>query len=165
MKEDSIEVWRKKKTAYKKQNKKFIKQLQQHKGKRLDNYANELTEETFKKVDCLQCANCCSSIPPIVNKTDANRIAKHLKMKPAEFEEKYLRVDEDGDTVINTSPCPFLGEDNYCQIYEVRPKACREYPHTDAQQFSDNLHLHAPNAQYCPAVFHILEEMKKHIPV
>jgi hypothetical protein len=86
-------------------------------------------------------------------------------MKPADFEATYLKIDEDGDTVMNASPCPFLQVDNACAIYEVRPRACREYPHTDNQEFSQNLNLHAPNAQYCPAVFHILEEMKRRIPV
>jgi len=163
--EDLITEWKQKKHAVKKQNKKFVRHLNQHKGKHLNRSGGELHDAAFKKIDCLDCANCCSSIPPIVNKTDSNRMAKHLKMKPSAFEEKYLRVDEDGDTVINASPCPFLGDGNYCQIYEVRPKACREYPHTDALQFSDNLHLHATNAQYCPAVFNIIEEMKRRIPV
>ncbi|MBT29802.1 MAG: zinc/iron-chelating domain-containing protein [Thalassobius sp.] len=157
--------WQAKKSSVKKQNKKFINKLAQHKGKRLDVFADEIDERTFKKVDCLQCANCCSSIPPIVNNTDVNRIAKHLGMKPQEFEDTYLMIDEDQDKVMKTTPCTFLQEDNMCSIYEVRPKACREYPHTGSQEFSNNLHLHAPNAFYCPAVFHILEEMKKNIPV
>ena len=86
-------------------------------------------------------------------------------MKVGDFEKEYLKVDEDGDTVMNQTPCPFLQEDNYCLIYEVRPKACRQYPHTDAQQFSAEMKLHAQNALYCPAVYHILEAMKKRVPV
>lgn len=74
---------------------------------------------------------------------------------------EYVIFDEDDDMVINSSPCPFLGSDNYCSIYEARPKACREYPHTDEGTFSRNLRLHQPNAHYCPAVFHILEEMER----
>ena len=163
--EDLITNWKQKKHAVKKQNKKFIRQLTQHKGKHLNRLADELHETTFNKIDCLNCANCCTSIPPIINKTDVTRIAKHLGLKPNVFETTYLKIDEDGDTVINASPCPFLRDGNYCQIYEVRPKACREYPHTDAHQFSNNLHLHATNAQYCPAVFNILEEMKRRIPI
>ena len=160
-----IEDWKQKKENSLKHNKKFIRKLSQHKGKRLDRFAEELHEEAFSKISCLDCANCCSSIPPIVNKTDANRMAKHLGMKVAEFENQYLVVDEDGDTVINQSPCPFLQENNECLIYEARPRACREYPHTDAQQFSKRMHLHATNATYCPAVFYILEEMKKRVPL
>lgn len=160
-----IEAWRQKKGSTLKHNKKFIRKLSQHKGKRLDKFADELHEEAFSKINCLACANCCSSIPPIVNKTDANRIAKHLGMKLSEFEAQYLIEDEDGDIVINQSPCPFLQANNECLIYEVRPKACREYPHTDRQEFSKHMRLHAVNATYCPAVFYILEEMKKRVPV
>ena len=159
-----IEEWRNKKAGAKKQHKKLIRKLQTHKGKRLNQFGNELHERVFSKVDCLDCANCCTSIPPMVNKTDVARIAKRLGLKVTEFEKQYLKVDEDGDTVMNQSPCPFLLADNKCFVYEFRPKACRAYPHTNNLEFSKNLSYHATNAQYCPAVFHILEEMKRSIP-
>lgn len=162
---DLIEEWRKKKGHIGKKHKKFTRKLAQHKGKQLNRLGDQLHEKVFSQIDCLDCANCCTSIPPIVNKTDTARIAKHLNMKVADFEANYLRVDEDHDTVMNQSPCPFLLDDNACSIYEVRPKACREYPHTDQQEFSQNLGLHAQNALYCPAVFHILEMMEKSVPV
>lgn len=66
-----------------------------------------------------------------IQKKDIERIAKHLRMKPADFEAKFLRTDEDNDKVLQSLPCFFLNEDNTCSIYEVRPKACREYPHTN----------------------------------
>ena len=162
---DLIEDWKKRKNAIGKKHKKFVRKLNQHKSKQLDQFANGIHDKVFTKVDCLQCANCCSSIPPIVNKTDVSRIAKHLGLSAKAFEETYLKVDEDGDTVINQSPCPFLEANNACTIYEVRPKACREYPHTNNYEFSQNMHLHAQNSQYCPAVFHILEFMEKNVPV
>ena len=160
-----IPAWEQNKNNNQKDNKRFIHKLRQHKGKRLDAFAGEVHDEVFSKLSCLDCANCCTSIPPIVNQTDTSRIAKHLGMKVGDFEKEYLKVDEDGDTVMNQTPCPFLQEDNYCLIYDVRPKACRQYPHTDAQQFSAEMNLHAQNALYCPAVYHILEAMKKHVPV
>jgi len=159
-----IEDWKSRKGRQKKQHRKFIQKLKRHRGKHLDRLAEDIHERVFEKLDCLDCANCCSSIPPIVNKTDANRIAKYLGMKIGEFERKYLTIDEDEDVVMNQSPCPFLEQDNRCQIYEVRPKACREYPHTDGRQFSQKLSYHAPNAQYCPASFQILEEMMRSVP-
>ncbi|MGB0524190.1 MAG: YkgJ family cysteine cluster protein [Flammeovirgaceae bacterium] len=162
---DLITDWKKRKGSVGKKHKKFIRKLAQHKGKHLNRLADETHDRVFAKIDCLACANCCTSIPPIVNKTDSTRIAKHLGMKQSEFEEHYLTVDEDHDTVMNQSPCPFLQADNRCEIYEVRPKACREYPHTNQQEFSQNLHLHAQNAMYCPAVFHILEAMERNVPV
>ena len=163
--ESLVEEWHRKKEANLKPNRKFLKKIAQHKGKRLDYFVEEIHEEVFEQVDCMQCANCCSSIPPIVNKTDQARIAKHLGMKVSDFQATYLTEDEDKDTVINQSPCPFLQADNVCLIYEVRPRACREYPHTDNRQFSQNFRIHAQNARYCPAVFHILERLKTSVPM
>ncbi len=97
----------------------------------------------------------------MVNRTDSRRIAKFMKMSLSSFENQYLTQDDDGDQVMKLSPCPFLQPDHYCSIYEVRPKACRDYPHTDGQQFTKNLRLHVQNSHYCPAVFHILENLKK----
>lgn len=156
-----IAVWQNQKKSRKKPQQKFLRHLRKKKGKHFNELADDLHEEVFKEVDCLDCANCCSSIPPIVNRTDANRIAKHLNMKVRDFQEEYLVQDEDGDMVMKTTPCTFLLDDHKCLIYEVRPKACRQYPHTDDMEFMNNLKLHLPNAQYCPAVFHILERMMK----
>lgn len=160
-KTDLIQDWRNRKTTNKQKLRKFVKNLRRKKGKKLDELGDELHEEVFREVDCLDCANCCTSIPPMLLRADISRISKHLGMKPAEFEAEYLVEDEDGDTVMNSTPCPFLDaeNDNKCFIYEHRPKACRKYPHTDRLEFSQNLRLHAVNAQHCPAVFHILERM------
>lgn len=156
-----IEDWKRKNQDAKAENRQIVKRLRRKRGKALDKLADGAHEEVFSKIDCLDCANCCTSIPPIVNKTDVNRIAKKFGMRPAEFEEQYLIRDEDGDTVMNTSPCPFLLEDNMCMIYDIRPKACRQYPHTDEMDFSRNMKLHAPNASVCPGVFHILRKLEK----
>ena len=125
--------------------------------KKVNNIAEKLHHEVFSEVDCMDCANCCKSIPPLLNDTDIKRISKSLGMNAGEFKVKYVVFDDDGDMVINTSPCPFLEEDNACSIYEIRPKACRQYPHTDNHQFAKHFELHKVNAKYCPAVFHILE--------
>jgi Fe-S-cluster containining protein len=82
-------------------------------------------------------------------------------MKPGELIDKYLRVDEDKDYVVKSSPCPFLGADNYCSVYEDRPKACREYPHTDRKKMVQILDLTLKNTQVCPAVFEMVERLKK----
>lgn len=156
-----ISDWKKRKEQSYPVHKKLVQRLRKKRGKKLNELGERLHEEVFEKIDCLDCANCCTSIPPIVNKTDVKRIARHLKMKPAEFSDAYLTQDEDGDTVMNTTPCPFLGEDHLCSIYLYRPKACAAYPHTNHMEFSQNLRLHATNAQYCPAVFHILEKLQQ----
>jgi len=132
--------------------------LKKRKGPALDQEASVLHTAVFSRLDCLACAQCCKTIPPMVNKTDAARIAKHLRMTEGAFYAQYLRRDEDGDTVMNASPCPFLEQDHRCSIYEHRPKACRAYPHTD-QDFSKNLDLHVRNVAYCPAVYQIMERL------
>ncbi len=156
----SIEDWRNRRNKVKVHNKKLIKRLSKLNDKKLHVISEGLHDRVFEKVNCLDCANCCKSIPPIINETDTRRMAKHLGMKVTTFKDKFVKVDEDMDMVMNQSPCPFLQEDNKCLIYEYRPKACREYPHTEDFEFAKNLKLHAVNAHYCPAVFHILEDLK-----
>jgi len=156
---EMIDDWKNNKKAAAKSQQKLVQRLKKRKGKKLDQQAEKIHKAVFSKINCLDCANCCTSIPPMVSRSDIKRISKYLGLKPSEFEANYLRQDEDGDTVMNASPCPFLETDNTCTIYEHRPKACRQYPHTDHFEFSQNLRLHAVNAQYCPAVFHILQRL------
>jgi hypothetical protein len=48
-------------------------------------------------------------------------------------------------------------------IYDVRPKACREFPHTDRKKFQQISNLTLKNVAICPAAYNIVEEMKKQI--
>jgi len=84
-------------------------------------------------------------------------------MKQSQFIEKYLRLDEENDYVLQKVPCTFLGTDNYCSIYDIRPKACREFPHTDRKKFQQISSLTLKNMAICPAAFNIVEEMKRHL--
>jgi Fe-S-cluster containining protein len=84
-------------------------------------------------------------------------------MKPKDFEDKYLQTDEEKDLVLQSVPCTFLAEDNSCLIYEVRPKACAEFPHTDRKKFQQISHLTLKNVAICPAAFEIVEKMKASI--
>lgn len=147
-----------------KENKKFFAKLKKKPPKQLDSLMVELHEEEFQRTDCLKCANCCKTTGPLFTDKDIDRIAKHFRMKSQQFIEIYLRVDEDKDYVLQSVPCVFLGTDNYCSIYEVRPKACREFPHTDRKKFQQISHLTLKNLAICPAAFNIVEEMKKRIP-
>ena len=118
-------------------------------------------EEIFEEVDCWACANCCKTTSPIFTDIDIERIAKHLRMRPAQLIDKHLHLDKDQDYVLNSSPCTFLGADNYCSIYEVRPRACREYPHTNRKNMLGILDLSLKNTLVCPAVFKIFYEIGK----
>lgn len=143
-----------------KENKAFFKKLKQKPPKNLDYVMQQLHDEAFNEIDCLKCANCCKTTGPLFTNKDIERIAKHLRLKPSEFIANYLRVDEDNDYVLQTVPCAFLGTDNYCSIYDVRPKACREYPHTDRRKFHQITNITLKNIPICPAVYHVVEALK-----
>jgi len=142
-------------------NKLFLKKIKNRKVRNLDDVFHAAHEEVFEKVDCLTCANCCKTTSPIFYQKDIERVAKRLRMKPYEFTEKYLRIDEDKDYVLKQAPCPFLGSDNYCSVYEDRPTACREYPHTNRKNMYQILDLTYKNTLVCPAVLQIVDEVKK----
>ena len=144
-----------------KENKAFFKEIKRLKPKVLDQKMHELHQEVFACTNCLECANCCSTTGPLFTDKDIGRIAKHLRMKPSEFTEKYLRIDEDNDYVLQSVPCAFLGDDNRCSIYDVRPKACREFPHTDRIKQHQLLNLTQKNVAVCPAVFEMIEKLKE----
>ncbi len=143
-----------------KENIQFFKRLKKVKPKVLDQLIHPLHEEVFECTDCLKCANCCTTTGPLFTDKDISRIAKYLRIKPSEFVTQYLRIDEDRDYVLQSVPCTFLGTDNYCSIYDVRPKACREYPHTDRIKQHQLLKLTEKNVEVCPAVFDIIEKLK-----
>lgn len=140
-----------------KEHRKFLESLKRKPPKNLDQVVLQTHEEVFRKTDCLDCANCCKTTGPLFTEKDIERIAKHLKMKPAAFEEKFLRTDEDRDKVLQTVPCFFLMDNNACSIYEVRPKACREYPHTDRRKIYQINNLTLKNTLICPAAHHFVE--------
>ena len=139
----------------------FFKSLSKMSNNRVDELFHEAHEMAFQQIDCLDCANCCKTTSPIFNQQDVSRIAKHLRIKSTTFSNQYLKVDEDGDMVLKSSPCAFLGEDNKCQIYAVRPKACREYPHTDSKKVKELITITEKNALMCPAVFQMVERIEK----
>ncbi|KJD35121.1 Fe-S-oxidoreductase [Tamlana sedimentorum] len=143
--------------------KKFFTKLKKKPPKNLDYVMQELHEEAFERTDCLQCANCCKTTGPLFTPKDIERIAKHFKMKQQQFIDQYLRVDEENDYVLQSVPCTFLDADNYCLIYDVRPKACREFPHTDRKKFQQITNLTLKNVAICPAAFNIVEAMKQRI--
>lgn len=143
------------------ENKKFLQSLKKKDPRKVDNAFHAVHEEVFEEINCLECANCCKTTSPIFYQTDIERVAKSLKTKPGDFIEKYLRIDEDKDYVLKSSPCPFLDADNYCSVYENRPKACREYPHTNRKKMVQILELTHKNTLVCPALLEMVERLKK----
>jgi len=138
-----------------------FKFLVEHRGEDIDEVTHEIHKEVFEEVDCLACGNCCRTTPAILLKSDIKRIAKHLNLPPKTFIKKYTITDINGEISLSSVPCMFLNEDNTCQVYEIRPRACREYPHTDQDSFSSRPKLNAKNTIVCPASFEIVNRLKQ----
>ncbi len=156
-----LEEFKKQARDQRKINRRFLNRLSTRPPRDLDEHFHDLHEAAFEKIDCLDCANCCSTTSPIFIPKDIDRLAQRLRMKPSEFIETYLTVDEDGDYVLRSAPCPFLGDDHYCSVYEDRPRACREYPHTNRRKMHQILDLTYRNTLVCPAVLWIVEQLRE----
>ena len=85
-------------------------------------------------------------------------------MKPRHA--RSFKYDDDDFMVLKSVPCTFFDEsDNSCFIYDVRPKACSEYPHTNRKKFIQITELTLSNTEICPAAFTIVEALKKRLPM
>jgi Fe-S-cluster containining protein len=156
----SAEEIEKKAREDEKANRELIKILKKKPPRNLDEIVHEAHVRAFEKIDCLNCANCCRTLGPRITDKDIERLSKHLKIKESLVIQTFLRIDEDGDFVFKQMPCPFLENDNKCRVYENRPKACREYPHTDRKKIHQILDLTLKNSYVCPAVIEILGEIR-----
>ena len=143
----------------KEDNKRFKNYLQRADKNTVLKQLPQLHEEAFEKIDCLQCAACCKNYSPRFKTPDVRRISKHLGLKESDFIETYLNVDQDGDFVAKTAPCPFLGSDNHCSIYDVRPSDCARFPYTDEDVIIKRQALTLKNASFCPITFHVLSRL------
>jgi Fe-S-cluster containining protein len=161
--DSAIEDWRRNAQQHDGDNYEFLRSLKvRDYGYDPDELAAALHERAFQIVDCTRCANCCKTMGITFDKEDIERIARHLNTPMADFIEAHLEVDqENGQYKTRPKPCPFLGDDNRCTIYDVRPTVCRQYPHTNKEGFTFRTMGVANNALKCPAVFWLVEEMKK----
>lgn len=156
MSEVNLDNWQKKSADHAKLYKQWLARADKNKVlKQLP----DVHEEAFEKVDCLSCAACCKNYSPRFKTPDIKRISKHLRMRESEFIDKYLNLDTDGDYVVKSSPCSFLGADNYCSIYEVRPSDCSRFPYTDEDVLLKRQQITLKNATFCPAVYYVLETL------
>jgi uncharacterized protein len=164
MNHDSVVAdWQEHAEQHDAKNYKFLRSLKYRDyGFEPDELAGELHRQAFEIVDCTRCANCCKTMTVLLTEADIERIAQHLDMPVQQFTERYLEPDEEEAPLLKMrqQPCPFLGADNRCTIYNVRPACCREYPHTDKEGFVFRTMLHANNAKQCPAVFWIVEQLR-----
>jgi len=151
-----LQNWEKKSAEHQKLYKNWLSRADKNKVlKRLP----QLHEEAFERIDCLQCANCCKNYSPRFKTPDIKRISKHLGLKESVFIATYLNLDSDGDYVVRSTPCPFLGTDNYCSIYDKRPSDCQRFPYTDEDVLIKRPLITLKNSSFCPAVYYVLEKL------
>ncbi len=156
MEENLLVNWEKKSADHQKIYKNWLQRANKNKVlKQLP----DLHEEAFEQIDCLACANCCKNYSPRFKTPDIKRISKHLNMKESAFIDNYLLLDAEGDYVAKSAPCPFLGSDNYCSIYEKRPSDCQRFPYTDEDVLLKRPQLTLKNSTFCPAVYYVLEKL------
>jgi len=160
MKEDVLNNWEKKSAEKQKIYKQFLQRADKNKVLKA---LPVLHEQAFEKINCLSCANCCKSYSPRFKTPDIKRISRVLKMKESIFIETYLHLDEDGDYVANSKPCPFLGADNYCSIYKDRPGDCVRFPYTDEDVIVKRQQLTLKNSTFCPIVYYVMEGLTEQL--
>lgn len=159
MAKDLLKSWEKKSAERQKLYRNYLQRADKNQVLR---QIPDFHEEAFSQVDCLQCANCCKNFSPRFKTPDIKRLSKHLKMKEGSFIETYLKLDEEGDYVVNSKPCPFLGADNYCSIYEQRPSDCQRFPYTDEDVLLKRPKLTLKNSSFCPITYYVLEKLLEH---
>jgi Fe-S-cluster containining protein len=151
-----MEPWQKEAKEHQKQYKQMLERGNKNNMLRA---LPKLHDEAFSKIDCLQCANCCKNYSPRFKQPDIKRIAKALRIKEGELVARYLELDKEGDYVSRTKPCPFLAEDNTCNIYDDRPSDCARYPYTDEDVLIKRVSLTLMNATVCPATHYVMEKL------
>lgn len=156
MADNILENWQKKSADNQKKYKRF---LQRPDKKAVLKQLPLLHEEAFARIDCLDCAACCKNYSPRFKTPDIKRISKHLKLKEGAFIDKFLQLDDDGDYVVKCKPCPFLGQNNYCSIYDVRPSDCARFPYTDEDVIIKRASITLKNSTFCPATYYVLEKL------
>jgi Fe-S-cluster containining protein len=153
---DLLHNWEKRSAERQKDYKNFLARVDK---KTVLRNQQEFHEEAFEKINCLNCANCCKNYSPRFKTPDIKRISKLLRMKEGEFINTYLLLDEEGDYVTKSAPCPFLGSDNACSIYEDRPSDCARFPYTDEDVLYKRQALTLKNSTFCPIVYYVLERL------
>lgn len=81
------------------------------------------------KLDCLDCAACCTDSNVILYEDDLNRFKEGGRKDL--LTSKYITRSRDGKVrlkFIAKGPCQHLQKDNKCKIYSIRPFNCSVFP-------------------------------------
>ena len=116
-------------------------------------------------IDCRSCANCCRNATVSLSRFDVDKIASFFRITAEDAARRYMDPDPEAPALRNlrnsASGCIFL-EQNLCTIYDVRPKACRDFPHiaVGSHTLGGRAASHDRWAAHCPIIFNALETYK-----
>lgn len=127
----------------------------------MDKVVRDTTDAVWKQIDCTKCANCCRTLQVVVDDTDIARLAARFGVPAKQFARRYVAVAADRVRHIAASPCPFLGDDNRCTVYEDRPRACRDFPYLHDTHFVSRTLTMIDNTAACPIVFNVWQKLKE----
>jgi Fe-S-cluster containining protein len=144
--------------------KNFLTKLEKLPPQGLDQMTADADKQVWKRMNCLDCANCCKTMSPTYTRKDIERISRHLGMSQKAFREKWLYKDKTGDWLNKKQPCQFLDlTTNMCSIYSVRPSDCAGFPHHTKKKMVDYIHMYKQNIEYCPATYSVVEKIMEKV--
>src|SRR5690242_7481104 len=81
-----------------------------------------IAQEFEDSMDCTSCANCCRVATTQITERDAERLARFLRIKTADFLRDYTEDTEEEGRILkrNENGCVFL-DGNLCSVYDARP--------------------------------------------
>lgn len=128
----------------------------------LDKQFKELHNKVFARYDCLKCRNCCKKYGGSFSEEDIMNASSYLEMARDVFINNYLEFNEFGGSYnAKNIPCNFLEENGNCLLNGSKPVSCKEYPYTNKEERLFSLYSIMDNTKICPAVYEIVEELKK----
>ena len=132
-----------------------------------DRILRRVAEKIEEQIDCTVCANCCKVATAEVSERDVERLARYLRVKPAQFLNEYtMEHPQDGVILRRTDEqgCVFL-DGTSCTVYDARPETCQRFPHLvrGAGSIVSRMWQFVDRACYCPIVYNSLEAFKKEL--
>ena len=132
-----------------------------------DRILRRIAEGIQEQIDCIQCANCCKTSTTGVTERDVEKLARHLRITPQQFIDRYTMMEDDVGTMVRIlkytegTGCVFL-EGNLCSVYEARPGICQRYPHLvrGNGSIASRMWQFVDRASVCPIVYNCLEAFK-----
>ena len=162
---DLVEI-RERTAANREQNLAFCRYVHEHRH-RIEEF-QEIASRVQREIDCTACANCCRQTVVGVGPAEIGAIAGYLGMDEDLAMHRYTRPDpEDSQARVlknEHNACVFL-DGNLCTIYDVRPRACRDFPHVapHCHSLGGRLSSLCRKAEICPIVYNAFEQYKERL--